>query len=236
MLDPHAPVLPAELGERLVREVYKRDFRGREAEISEGESWKLERRQHFEEPGSASHDSMRRGDWAESLRLLEERRAALREAAREDEQRGYVFHRVRVVQKPLTPYLQWQLHSLRLRAEFGERVRIVGAAEVSASETVEQLPEVVILGGRTLYRVLYDRAGAPDGAIRYTDAETVQGWECYVKDLYRAGEEVQSYFDREVAPLPPPRSGTPSQTDQQVRARAAASAEGQGGIGDRRAR
>lgn len=204
MLDPRAPDLPPDLGERLVREVYKRDFREREAAVHDGNSWKLERRQHFEEQGSESRDALRRGDWQESLRLLEERRDALRTAALEDEQRGHVFHRVRVVQKPLTPYMQWQLHSLRMRAEYGERVRVIAVEEVSAAKNSGPLPEVVVLGGRTLYRVLYDGSGAPNGAVRYTGPEIVGRWEQYLQKLYTAGEDVRSYFSREVAPLAPP--------------------------------
>ncbi|MCT2591002.1 hypothetical protein LHJ74_13965 [Streptomyces sp. N2-109] len=214
MLDLRAPLLPPDQGERLVREAYKRDFRLRDAQIRDGASWKLERRQHFQEQGSASWEAMRRGDWEESLRLLEERRPALLEAARADERRGYVFHRVRIVQNPLTPYMQWQLHSLRLRAECGEMIRVVRLEEVSVSDNPDPLPEVVILGGHTLYRVLYDEAGVPGGAVRYTAPETVTRWELYVKALHRAGEEVRSFFDREVAPLPPPevtgQQGTPA--------------------------
>lgn len=204
MRDAYAPALPSDQGERLVREVYKRDFRERDAAVQDGYSWKLERRQHFEEQGSESRDALRRGHWSESLRLLEERRDALRTAALEDERRGHVFHRVRVVQKPLTPYLQWQFHSLRIRAEYGERIRVVAAAAVAASESSALLPEIVILGGRTLYRVMYDEAGAPNGAFRYTGPEIVARWEEYLRKLYAAGEDVGSYFDREVAPLPPP--------------------------------
>jgi hypothetical protein len=206
MFDLRAPALPAEQGERLIREIYKRDFRQRDAEIRDRDSWKLERRQHFEEQGSASRDALRRGDWEESLRLLEERRDDLLASYREDESRGSFFHRVRVVEEPLTPYLQWQLHSLRQRADCGERVRVVGADMVAASENAGLLPEVVILGGRTLYQVLYTDSGVSDGAVRYTDTELIGRWESYIKQLYGAGEDVVSYFDRQVAHLPPPKA------------------------------
>ncbi|MGC9540104.1 hypothetical protein [Streptomyces sp. UG1] len=44
--------------------------------------WKLECRQHFEEQGSPSGDAVRRGEWERSLR---------------------------VVEKPVSPYVQWEL-------------------------------------------------------------------------------------------------------------------------------
>ena len=208
MLDLGPPPLLLESGEPLTREVYKREFRQRDAEIRDRDSWKLERRQHFEEQGSASRDALRRGDWQEALRLLEESRDSLLALAREDARRGSAFHRVRIVEEPLTPYLQWQLHSLRLRAECGEGVRVLVAGTVAAAERHGPLPEVVLLGGRTLYEVRYTDAGAPDGAVRHTAPRLVESWEHYLRTLYEAGEDVTSYFARRVAHLHPPRTNT----------------------------
>ncbi|MFD8457063.1 DUF6879 family protein [Streptomyces antimycoticus] len=204
MLDLLAPVLVPEQGDRLTRTAYKQDFRQREDAVRNGSSWKLERRQHFEEQGSPSRDALRRGDWDEAIRLLADRRDSLAATAQEDERRGYAFHRVRVVESPLTPYVRWELHSQRQRAEYGQRIRIVPAEQVAASEDTGPLPEVVVLGGRTLFQVLYTEAGVANGAIRYTDRDLVERWENYIKALYAVGEEVMSYFDREVAHLDPP--------------------------------
>ena len=67
-----------------------------------------------------------------------------------------------------------------------------------------RLPELVVIGGRILYRVLYTDAGVPDGAIRFTDPRTVAEWESYIRQIYQAGEDVQEYFRRRVAHLPAP--------------------------------
>ncbi|MFJ8627480.1 ATP-binding protein [Kitasatospora sp. NPDC093550] len=206
MPDRRVPELRPEWGETLARQDYKRDFRERDARVRGRDSWKLERLQHFEEQGSASWAAVLRGDWDEALRLLEGRRPALLEIGRQDEERQSFFHRVRVVRKPLTAYVQWELHSLRIRAECGERIRIVDAEALadSGDEEFGPLPEIVVLGGRTAYRVLYSETGVPGGAVRYTDPDLVLRWEDYLKDLYRVGEDVHSYFAREVAHLPPP--------------------------------
>ena len=79
-----APALPAEQGERLALPDYRRDFRERRAAIRDGESWKLERLQHFEE-SNPRRDALRQGDWDEALRLFEAERGSVREAALEDE-------------------------------------------------------------------------------------------------------------------------------------------------------
>ncbi|TQF04458.1 hypothetical protein E6W39_22305 [Kitasatospora acidiphila] len=208
MRDRRTPELRPEWGDRLVREDYKRDFRERDAQVRDADSWKLERLQYFEEQGSPSREALRRGDWEEALRLLDERCGSLRAIGRADEERRSVFHRVRVIEEPLTAYLQWELHSLRMRAECGERVRIIRADDLAGAEEFGRLPELVVLGGRTLFQVLYAETGIPIGAVRYTNPEVVERWGHYIKDLYEAGEDVQAYFDREVAHLPPPSPGT----------------------------
>jgi hypothetical protein len=204
MLDLRAPALPADRAERLDNAEYGRAFRLRDEAIRDGESWKLERLQHFEEVGSPSRDALRRGDWRAALALLEERRSALRRIEADDQARGSVFHRVRVVQEPLSPYVQWELHSLRIRAEYGERVRVLDAERVAAAEREGLLPELVVQDGEVLYRVLYTTEGAPRGALRFTDPEVVGPWTACIRDAYAAAEDIASYFVRVVAPLPPP--------------------------------
>lgn len=204
MLDVHAPTLPVERGKWLRNEEYLRDFRARDAAIRNGDSWKLERLQHFEEVGSPSRDALRSGDWSTALRLLEEGRDNLRRIQADEEARGAVFHRVRVVQEPLTPYIQWELHALRISAEYGERVRILSAEAVAAAETDGMLPELTIQDGQVLFHVLYTETGGPDGAIRFTDPDIVEPWTAYVRNAYAAAEDIVSYFDRAVVSLPPP--------------------------------
>ncbi|KUO20767.1 DUF6879 family protein [Streptomyces dysideae] len=204
MLDLLAPGLPDELGERLTRQDYKRDFRERRAAIRDGESWKLERLQHFEETNDDSREALRQGDWPAVLRLFEADRDALVRRARDEVSRGAVFHRIRVVEEPLTPYVQWELHWLRLSAECGHSVRVLPASAVAAAEGDALLPELNLLDSRVLYHVLYTAAGQPDGAIRFTDPSTVRNWAEYLQELYAAAEDVQAYFGRAVADLPPP--------------------------------
>lgn len=204
MLDLRRPSLPTEQGEPLARADYLHNFRSRERAIHNGDSFKLERIQHFEEVNHPSRDALRRGDWAESLRLMDARRDTLRAESVDDERRGARFHRVRVVADPLTPYVQWELHSLRQQAVYGQRVRVLPVEAVAAEEAEGQLPELVLLDDRTLYRVLYSDAGVPDGAVRWTDPAIIDPWGSYLRAAYAAGEDVLSYFDRAVAHLPPP--------------------------------
>jgi hypothetical protein len=190
-------------GDRLDRAAYLRDFWGRRG-VYRRDSWKFERRQHVEEPDDPSRAALRRGEWAESLRLLERGRAELLQTSTRDLRLGVTFHRVRVVEEPLTPYIQWELHALRVQAECGKKIRVVDAGALRGLEGDERLPEVVVLGGRTLYEVRHTEAGAPCGAVRFTDAGLVERWVRFIQQLYVSGEDVIAYVERRVRTLPPP--------------------------------
>ncbi|ADI10345.1 hypothetical protein SBI_07225 [Streptomyces bingchenggensis BCW-1] len=204
MLDLRAPVLPADRGEPLDDDAYVSDFRARRKAIRHGESWKLERLQHFEEKDSPTRDALRRGDWDEALRLFEAKREATQKAAEEDRRNGSPFHRLRVVEEPLTPYMQWELHWLHVRTEAGHPTRVLPAKEVAAAETDHLLPEFVILDNRTLYEILYTETGAFESARRFTDPEIVKPWVTYVKQAWAVAEDIRTYFERAVVHLPPP--------------------------------
>lgn len=206
MHDRDALTMDAARGERLTRDAYRRDFAQRDRDVVGRSSWKFERRQHFLELSNPSWEAFRQGAWDESLALLEGRREGLLKSVQEDLERGNPFYRVRVVQEPVTPYLQWELHSLQVQAQCGRPVRVVQAEAVSPLETPGILPEVVVLGGQTLYEVLYTAEGTLDGGVRFTDTRLAQHWEGFIQELYHEGEDVIDYVDRYVAHLPPPRT------------------------------
>ncbi|MDS1270747.1 hypothetical protein RIF23_10590 [Lipingzhangella sp. LS1_29] len=199
-------VLPDEQGVRLELGEYRRDFAERQGRIRNRSSWKFERQQHFKQPGDPSWEAFREGRWDEALRLLEQERPEFEQEAQEDAARAHWFHRVRIVAEPLTPYVQWELHSLWIQAECGERIRVVPDAAVRHLEGDTQLPEVVVLGGETLYQVCYTEAGALDGGIRFTHPELVGNWERFIAELYATGEDMRAYAERYLAHLPPPQS------------------------------
>lgn len=160
--------------------------------------------QEFDESGVPSWDAFVAGDWNRSLMLYEHVRGELCPLMAEYASQGAAFHRIRVVEEPVTPYLQWELNIFLPRAECGERIRVVNAAKISDLEARDQLREQVSIGGTTLYHVLYTEQYAPDGAVRYEDAGAVAEFEKFAKELYAEGEDFRSYFDREIRSLPPP--------------------------------
>lgn len=192
-------------GTRLSQDEYGRDFADRLWLADERDTWKLERRQFYDETGFPSWDAFAAGDWDRSMELYEEMRPELRAFFRQYQARGSRFCRIRVVETPLTAYLHWEIHCLRIRAQCGEHIRVVRARRLSALEPLGQLvPELVSLCGATLYATEYDGAGQPGGARRFADREVIADYESLAGELFSSGEDLESYFDRAVAPLPPP--------------------------------
>jgi hypothetical protein len=166
-------------------------------------SWKLERQESFREPRVQSWVAMERGDWSTALRLIEEMRAGRAEHQRKLDEKGIVQRRVRIVTRPLTPYLQWELTALRVYAELGEEIRVLPTTAVRGREAARKLPEVLVLGGAVMYEIIY-RDGTLAGARKFTDRDLVAACRDEIADLWHAGENLLSYFDREIASLPPP--------------------------------
>ena len=166
--------------------------------------WKLERLQTFREPGMPSWEAFAAGDWDRALELNERERDTVRAKVAEDESLGVESRRLRVVEHPVTPYLQWEMQYFRLLAEAGEDLRVIDASSVRHLEADRLLPEVVILGDRALFEVLYDAEGTAYGARRVDDPRVIAEAGREVADLYAAAEPLLDYFVREIAPLPAP--------------------------------
>ncbi|GGK72670.1 hypothetical protein Sme01_07870 [Sphaerisporangium melleum] len=182
-------------------EVYGPEFRTA-YERAGGVVWKLERAQHFHEPYEASWEAaMIAGDWERSLRLIDLMRGDL-----VTDYAGYAeFRRVRVVDTPLTPYMQWELHVLAARVDAGERIRVVPGSSVRDLERPAPLPELLVFESGLMYEVLYDASGAHLGGRRITEPGVVEACRSAVAALYEQGEDLGPYFRREVLPLPAPR-------------------------------
>lgn len=139
---------------------YLADFSVRYQDTS-GIFWKLERRQEFREPDVPSWNAAAAGDWLRALQLIEPMRAEV--AAEFSAVPGLQRRRIRIVERPVSPYLQWEMHVLRMRAEEGEIVRAVDAKHVRDREHRRPLPELVIIGGSVLYQILYTSNGTLAG-------------------------------------------------------------------------
>lgn len=153
-------------GDELTLDDYLADFNERFWRRGNTGAWKLERRQDFRQPESASWKAFNEGRWDLSIRLLEERRPTLVDYFDRVAAHGFVVRRVRVVEEPLSPYLIWELNSLLIRYQSGASISVVDAAAVASWERDGLLPEIFVIGPDTVYEVRYDADGEAEGAVR----------------------------------------------------------------------
>ncbi|MFD8527570.1 DUF6879 family protein [Streptosporangium canum] len=73
----------------------------------------------------AAHE---RGDVQEARRLLRQESETERSLYEDVERKGIDYARIRLIQEPLTPYLDYELIAYRIRAEMGEAIEIVRCA------------------------------------------------------------------------------------------------------------
>lgn len=189
--------------EHLDRPSYHEDFR-RHYESGIRFLKKLERGQNFKERGFPSWEAFAAGEWNRALSLIEEKREIYAGQFQKAAELGILERRLRVVQFPVTPYVQWELFVLRLRVELGDSIRVMDSRKISDIEVDHLVPEVVILGDEVMYEVVYDDDGNAAGANRIADRGAIEETSAGFDALYRRGEDFTKFFDREIAPLDPP--------------------------------
>ncbi|WP_105973305.1 DUF6879 family protein [Streptomyces geranii] len=194
---------PDGTSERLDRPTYHADL-SRVYADGVGFLNKLERGQHFQERGFPSWEAFAEGDWERALSLADERREDYTQELRQASRLGVTHRRLRVVEFPITPYVQWELFVLRVRVDMGDDIKVLDAGDISNIERGRPVPEVVILGDVAMYEVVYDEAGNAAGANRYTDRSLIRETNAGFDALYERGEGFHTFFDREIATLDPP--------------------------------
>ena len=204
-LPPKLELLDRTLGRRLDGPSYLADFNKRFWRIDPEGFWKLERLQSYQEHGFPSWEAFRSGDWDGALRMIDELRPEFERHLARIREAGFGHHRVRVVEEPITPYVQWELHVLQTKDQCGEDVVVVTGDQVQAFEDFEMLPDLVVLGSDAAYDVHYTQDGAPDGATLFTAPAAIAGARTFIQQLHRSGEKLETYFSRRVADLGTPQ-------------------------------
>ena len=198
---------PPVRGDWLSPEEYRSDFFSRFWRIDRDDCWKLERIQSFQEHGSASWDAFSSGDRGRAFQLIQERRSTLAEHYRRVADTGFTLYRVRVVEEPISDYLQWELQSLCQRAELGERIGVVGGERIARYESDGRtLPELVTVGSEATYQVHYDDHGVHTGATLSTDADLCARWRELIQRLHVSAEDVTRFVGRKAAALEIPHA------------------------------
>jgi uncharacterized protein DUF6879 len=191
-------------GTRLDRKSYHEHMRVETSRVN-GTVWKLERSQFFTEAaGDLAWAAFVSGDWLKSLAIFDSERPDIQAEAEKYSRQGSELRRLRIVESPVSAYLQWELQSLRIADESGMPVRILDAALIHDLEDGAQLPELLIVGDEVLYDVQYDSQWSACGARRITDRDIIREAAAEMSGLWAMAEPLATYFAREIAPLPPP--------------------------------
>lgn len=89
---------------------------------------KLECWQTYQEPSTRSLVAFNNGDLNETRRLLGEEAEADRPLYDDVREKGIDFARIRLIQRPLTPYLKFEFMSYQIRQGMGETIALIELA------------------------------------------------------------------------------------------------------------
>jgi hypothetical protein len=168
--------------------------------------WKLERSQYFHEPeDDPSWQAFTAGDWPRVLAVFESERADARAETEKYARQGSELRRLRIVERPVTPYLLWEMQWFKILAEEGTSIRVLDAERIRGLEDHAPLPEVVV-DEHALYHVSYDESWKACGARRIDNPDVIAQVTQELADLWESAEPFVRYFVREIAPLTPPIS------------------------------
>lgn len=199
------PTLDPADGEHLPDEEFFNDFNTRFWQATD--FWKLERATHFAEPDSPSWQAFQHGNWELALQLTEARRPDLVAHYNEMTDHGVTARRIRIVDEPIGPYLQWELHLLHLRDEIsGGTIRVLPTTATTQDERAcgGELPEICTMDDTVLYLHTYDEHGVQDRNIRFTDPAIITPWRDYTAHLWEHGDPLADYFEKHIKNLPAP--------------------------------
>ncbi|GAB3958756.1 hypothetical protein GCM10029978_004350 [Actinoallomurus acanthiterrae] len=165
--------------------------------------WKLERSQHFHEPDDdPSWQAFVADDWPRVLAVFESERADARAEVDSYARQGTELRRLRIVERPVSRYLLWEMQWFRILAEEGTAIRVLDAEHVRAFERDGVLPEIVV-DEHALYHVRYDKDWRPCGARRIDDPDVMRGATEEIAALWELAEPFSRYFTREIMTLLP---------------------------------
>ncbi|NYI96909.1 hypothetical protein HNR12_003186 [Streptomonospora nanhaiensis] len=168
-----------------------------------GDVWKLERAQHFEESGDPAWEAFLRGDWNRVIDIFEGERSDLEQQVKTYERQGLRLRRLRIVERPLSPYLRWEMQSHRVFVESGYEIGVLEAEAVRHHERRSPLPELMVYGRQVIYHVHYDDRWAPAGAKRIDDPVLANWAADFISGLYARSQPFLDFFHREVGTAAP---------------------------------
>jgi hypothetical protein len=203
--DPVVHVFEALIGARgceLDRDAYRLDAAAVrvDPEVT-GPCYRLQRTQDVPDPRDPARHTLLSGDLAAARKAFAAERPALREEAHRLIYQGITYHRLRIVEHPISDYVAWESLSLAEFAAAGHPIRVLDAERLAAWEEHGRLPDVVVYGRRVLYLLRTTADGHPAGAKRIDNPPLASMVTEAMAALYAQAEPFPDWFDREATPL-----------------------------------
>jgi Family of unknown function (DUF6879) len=127
---------------------------------------------YFEAEGNQSQEAFNRGDVSKVRELLQQEAEADRPLYDGIRRRGIDYARIRLVQEPFTPYLEYELMSYRIRAAMGENIEVV-RCEPAIRLPNEQYFDFLLFDQRTALIHDYGETGRQSGGWLTQDASVI---------------------------------------------------------------
>ena len=157
-----------------------------------------------------SWEAFDRGDWDEAMRLLEERREDLKRLSRgERGRRDRAPGGSGSFPCPSPPISSGSCTCSRSGTRPAARSASCETRAIADLEDQGPLPDIYTMDRHVMYQAVYDERGVLEYALRYTDQALVSRCRDFIAGLYGRGEPIGSFFEREIAHLPPPRPAAP---------------------------
>jgi hypothetical protein len=194
-------------GEKLDRPTYHAQMTQETARLT-GIAWKVERHQSFtESDDDLAWQAFIAGDWEASIAIFDNERTDAQSEAEKYTKRGSELRRLRIVESPVTPYVQWEMQSFKVLDKCGLPIRVLDSHQVKYLEADHPLPELIVVGQQVLFEIRYNKHWAACGARRIEDRQVIAAARTEIAHLWDRAEPLNEYFQREIAPLPPPVFG-----------------------------
>ncbi|WP_067964084.1 DUF6879 family protein [Nocardiopsis trehalosi] len=187
-------------GRELDRDAYRLDAAAVRADPeATGPCYRLQRTQDVPDPRDPARPTLLSGDLAAARKAFAAERPALREEAHRLNYQGIAYHRLRIMEYPLSDYVAWEALSLAEFAAAGHPIRVLDAERLASWEERGRLPDVVVYGRRVLYLLRTTADGHPAGAKRIDNPPLASMVTEAMAALYAQAQPFPDWFDREVA-------------------------------------
>lgn len=201
--DTMPPPLDTADAKRLELDAYYPDFQT--TFDASDQFWKLERSQDSAEPSSKSWRAFNHGDWDQAMELLDAWKEELKPVHRRNTANGTKVRRIRIVETPFTPYIQWELELLWRRDAVTGGIRTLDAVYLDGLEPDGTLLPDLNITDTCAYHVIYDEHGVISHVWKYTDPGIVNPWRDLTRRLWDRGTAMNLYYKDHVQGLPAPK-------------------------------